>query len=166
MLAYNRAMNYIGPIVILLITVVYVFREWKPASRFLIPLAIVLALMVLLEPESRRINDLYTYGIPVKAQVLNTRCYSASMDVHYSYEAKNKLYYGEFRDWDCGEVKAGEYLDLVYLSRAPDIHTLAPVAKPSGRSSDFLFASIIYFFLFAINAIVKADRAERAKESG
>lgn len=156
-------MNYIVPITLILLTIIYVFREWKPVSRFLIPLVITIALMVLLEPNNRDLHELYNYGIPVKAQVINTHCYSSTMDVRYSFEVKNKVYYGEFRDWDCGEIKAGEYLELVFLSREPEIHTLAPAHKPSGRSSDFLLACIIYVLLFAMNVIVKANRAERAK---
>ena len=156
-------MIFMGSIFVILLIVVYVFRDWHPLPRLLIPLLIAIALLVLQEPGRRQEYELYTYGIPVKAEVINTLCYSGSMDVRYSFDVKNKPYYGESRDWDCGEIKAGEHLDLVYLSRAPDIHTLAPAPKPSGRGSDFLFALVVYLMTFAVNAIAKADRAQRAK---
>ncbi len=79
------------------------------------------------------------------------------MEISYSFEARGKRYAGEYRDWDCGEIAVGEFFDMVYLARAPEIHTYNP-GKPSGFLPHFGLAVFFYVFIYAMNAAVTQDR--------
>ena len=153
-------MNVYLCLALILATIVYIFRRWSFRGRFLIPLIIIVGIIGMMEPKRREDVELYNQGIPVKALVEKARCYSATMDVRYSFEVNGKRFGGEYRDWDCGEVAVGQHFDLVYLSRAPEIHTWNR-SKPVSRFSQLLLALVLYLFILAMNAAVVQSKSAR-----